>query len=186
MISGLRLLLVNVVVLFFMVAGFSQTKFITKTGKIVFEASVPSFEEIKGSNDGVSAILNAENGEIAVLALVRGFRFKIALMEEHFNENYIESQQYPKATFKGKLSEFVLGKLSEKPQKIIITGVLTIHGKSKSVTAVALLKKMGNVIGVKTKLELDPADFDIDIPKIVRGKIADVVQIQVDLELKKR
>ena len=88
------------------IAGFSQSKLITKTGKITFEASVPAFEEVKAKNESVTCILNTENGEIATLALIKGFRFKIALMEEHFNENYIESDRYPKATFKGKIDDF--------------------------------------------------------------------------------
>ena len=71
--------------------AFSQEKYLTKTGTLVFEASVPSFEEIKATNTNVTAIFNASNGEFATLALVKGFRFKNALMEEHFNESYAES-----------------------------------------------------------------------------------------------
>ncbi len=72
-----------------------QEKKLTKTGTITFEASVPSFEEVKGKNTAVTCILNTSNGEIAALALMKGFRFKVALMEEHFNENYIESSKFP-------------------------------------------------------------------------------------------
>src|SRR6187549_3993369 len=87
------------------VAGFvsAQDKMITKTGKVTFEASVPAFEEVKAKNETATCVLNPTTGEIASLALMKGFRFKIALMEEHFNENYIESDKYPKATFKGKI-----------------------------------------------------------------------------------
>ena len=87
-------------------------KKITKTGTIVFEASVPSFEEVKAKNEAVTCILNPDNGEIAALALMKGFRFKVALMEEHFNENYVESSKYPKATFKGKIDNFDESKLT--------------------------------------------------------------------------
>ena len=76
--------------------GFSQEKYLTKTGLLNFEASVPSFEEIKATNTNVTAIFNAANGQFATLALVKGFRFKNALMEEHFNESYAESDSYPK------------------------------------------------------------------------------------------
>ena len=82
----------------------AQSKYLTKTGTVNFEASVPSFEEVKASNNSVTAILNTENGEFAALALVKGFRFKNALMEEHFNENYAESDKYPKAVFRGKIT----------------------------------------------------------------------------------
>jgi len=82
--------------------GFPQSKKITKTGDIRFEASVPSFEEVKAQNKTATVILNPENGEIAALALIKGFRFKIALMEEHFNENYIESTNIQKLRLKEK------------------------------------------------------------------------------------
>ena len=80
--------------------GFSQSKYLTKSGLLNFEASVEAFEEIKATNNNVTAILNTENGQFAALALVKGFRFKNALMEEHFNENYAESDEHPKAIFK--------------------------------------------------------------------------------------
>ena len=96
----------------FTVALFAQDKVITKNGNINFEASVPAFEEIKAKNENVTCILNTKTGEIASLALIKGFRFKIALMEEHFNENYMESDKYPKATFKGTIINFELSKLT--------------------------------------------------------------------------
>ena len=77
----------------------AQDKMQTKTGKITFEASIPSFEEVKATNETASCIIQLKTGKIASLALVKGFRFKAALMEEHFNETYIESNIYPKATF---------------------------------------------------------------------------------------
>ena len=89
----------------------AQEKFITKSGVINFEASVPSFEEVKAKHQSVSALLKS-NGEFASLALVKGFRFKVALMEEHFNENYAESSKFPKATFKGKIKGFDISKLT--------------------------------------------------------------------------
>src|SRR4051812_34513770 len=93
-------------------ACFSQEKIITKNGKITFEASMPAVEEVKGKNEGVTCVVNIKTGEIASLALVKGFRFKVALMEEHFNENYMESDKYPKSTFKGKIEDFDYSKLT--------------------------------------------------------------------------
>mgnify|MGYP000038271939 CR=1 FL=1 len=92
--------------IFISINSFSQSKYYTKTGVVNFEASVPSFEEVKAHNKSVTAIFNSETGEFAALVFVKGFRFKNALMEEHFNENYAESDQYPKATFKGKILNF--------------------------------------------------------------------------------
>ena len=64
---------------------------------------------------------------------MKGFRFKVALMEEHFNENYMESDQYPKAIFKGKIEAFDLNNLSANPKDFIIKGKLELHGKSKDI-----------------------------------------------------
>ena len=103
----------NIYLLFLCISftGISQEKYLTKSGVLNFEASVEAFEEIKASNSNVTAIFNAANGQIAALALVKGFRFKNALMEEHFNENYAESDLYPKAIFKGELVGFSLDPL---------------------------------------------------------------------------
>src|SRR5688572_15543260 len=94
----------------FLLAGSlsAQDKLVTKNGKITFEASVPSFEEVKATNAASTFVLNPKTGEFASLALMKGFRFKVALMEEHFNENYIESDKFPKATFRGKIEGFDL------------------------------------------------------------------------------
>ena len=85
----------NIHLLFLLISflGFSQSKYLTKSGVLNFEASVEAFEEIKATNTNVTSILNTENGQFAALALVKGFRFKNALMEEHFNESYAESDE---------------------------------------------------------------------------------------------
>src|SRR5689334_18889675 len=92
--------------LFFGIIGFAQNKKTTKKGEITFEASVPSFEEIKATHEKASCVLNVKTGEINSLALVKEFHFKIPLMEEHFNSNFIESNRYPKASFKGVIENF--------------------------------------------------------------------------------
>ena len=105
-----------------------QSKYMTKTGSMSFEASQPTFEPIEASHTAVSALLNVETGELAVLALVRGFRFPLALMEEHFNENYIESHKYPKTSFKGSILNFDRNALSNQPRTVQLTGELSMHG----------------------------------------------------------
>ena len=96
---------------------YAQDKYMTKTGTVNFEASVPSFEEVAASNKSVTAILNTENGEFAALTFVKAFKFKNALMEEHFNENYAESSEYPKAIFKGKISNFNIRNIEDEPKE---------------------------------------------------------------------
>lgn len=163
---------------------FAQDKKITKTGQITFEASVPSFEEVKAVNEAVSCILNTKTGEIASLALMKGFRFKIALMEEHFNENYIESNKYPKATFRGIIKNFNLNNINKNGTKLELNGKLELHGVSKEISAFVIVKKNGEDIELASDFDLTPADFNIKIPKIVRQKIAETVHVKALFLLK--
>lgn len=163
--------------LLFCFCAFSQSKKITKVGKVIFEASVPSFEEVKATNYSVSCILNTKNGEIATLALMKGFRFKIALMEEHFNENYIESTKYPKAIFKGKIENFDVSKLTESPKKYIINGTLELHGKLKKITSIAYIKKTNTTIEIENTFEVNSDDFNIEIPNIISNKVSKNVEV---------
>jgi polyisoprenoid-binding protein YceI len=153
----------------------AQGKYKTKTASITFEASVPSYEEVKGTNENVSAILNTDTGEFASLALVTGFRFKVALMEEHFNENYLESTVFPKAIFKGKLDGFLMSDVSEEISEYTLKGSITIHGVTQPLEAQVKVKIVNDVIELATEFILKPEQFNIKIPKIVSNKIAEEV-----------
>jgi hypothetical protein len=164
---------------------FAQEKLYTKSGTIIFESSVPSFEEVKATNTKVTAILKSD-GTIASLALVKGFRFKIALMEEHFNENYIESSKFPKATFSGKIIDYSFDKLTTAKQNFLIKGKLTIRGKSKEFTIKSQLQKDAQTIVLEAEFIAKPEDFDIQIPKIVRSKVAKEVVVSLFFEFKEK
>ncbi|MEH6763960.1 MAG: YceI family protein [Aequorivita antarctica] len=174
------------ILLFLSATCFGQNKFITKTGSLNFEASVPSFEEVAAKNNSVTVIINAENGEIAALALVKAFRFKNALMEEHFNENYAESDKFPKATFKGKLLAFSFEKLIE-VNDLFIEGELEFHGVSKHFDKIPVTLEYSNdKIILSGNFSAKASDFDIKIPKIVQSKVKDEVQINFNFELLKK
>lgn len=160
-------------------------KYNTRAGILKFEASVPSFEEVAAENKTVSAVLDAATDEIAVLAPMKGFRFKVALMEEHFNESYAETGKYPKATFKGKIEGLDVAKLTGTPQSFTITGDLTIHGKTKKITDTAKISKSGNTITITGDFEVKPGEFDIEIPKVISKKVAEKVSISYNLSLNK-
>lgn len=162
----------------------AQSKKVTKTGEITFEASVPAFEEVKAKSRNATFVLNTDNGEIASLVLVKSFRFKIALMEEHFNENYIESDRYPKATFKGKIDDFKVGALTEAAKDYTIRGKLEVHGKSKDVTVPAKIKKVGNDIAIQASFNVTADDFNIEIPSVVSKKVSKTVAVSFDCLLK--
>ena len=155
----------------------AQEKLVTKNGTTTFEASVPSFEEVKAKNENVTCILNTKTGEIASLALIKGFKFKIALMEEHFNENYMESTRYPKATFRGILKDFDLKDVTATPKDFSLKGKLEIHGKSKEITTIAKIKKTEKGIEIETNFSVNASDFDIQIPSVVKNKVSNKINV---------
>lgn len=164
--------------------GFSQ-KLITKTGAIKFQASMPTYEDVAAENKSVSAILEQSTGDFASLVLIKGFRFKVALMEEHFNENYMESEKFSKATLKGKIQDFDISKISNTPKNFTLKGDLTIHGKTKPITVIVKVSKADNGINTSGLFEVKPEDFDIEIPSVVRNKIADKIKISYNFLLTK-
>lgn len=164
----------------------AQKKYITKAGSMTFEASVPSFEEVKAKNTSTTAILNIDNGEFAALALIRGFRFKNALMEEHFNENYAESNTYPKATFRGTIRDYSLESISIKDD-FLIDGMLEFHGVKRNLNDVKIiLSKTENSIIIKGSFSVLATDFNIEIPKIVSNKLSNEVNVSFEFELFKK
>jgi len=164
--------------------AFSQDKYLDKSGNIEFEASQQTFEPVEAKNESVTAILNVATGEFAALALAKGFRFKNSLMEEHFNENYIESDDYPKIVFKGKLLDFNFSLLSKTETKFEVKGKLQLHGKEKELLIPLSLSKQNGLILINGSFLVAPEDFNISIPKIVRGKIAKEASIQFNFKLK--
>lgn len=173
-----------ILLLFFGSFTVAQDKLITKNGIITFEASVPSFEEVKAKNSGVSCILNTNTGEIASLALMKGFRFKVALMEEHFNENYIESDKFPKATFKGKIENFDFSKITTTATNYTIKGKLELHGKVKDISIIAKIKNGNEGMEIVSDFVLNSDDFDIEIPSVVSKKVTKKVNVRFEFVLK--
>jgi hypothetical protein len=163
----------------------AQEKYTTKSGSLTFESSVASFEEVKATNNKVSALLK-DNGTIAALALMKGFRFKIALMEEHFNENFIESNSYPTAKFLGKINDFSINDLSQKNKKFLIEGELTVREITKKIRVTAHIKMIDNRIYIHADFKVNPTNFDIKIPAVIRKKIAKEVTVFIDFEFKKK
>ncbi|MGG7034544.1 MAG: YceI family protein [Flavobacterium sp.] len=161
-------------------------KAITKTGEIKFEASVPAFEEVAATNKLVSCILDQSNGQIAALVLIKSFKFKSPLMEEHFNENYMESSEFPKATFKGTILKFNAAKLSSAKEVYDLEGSLTIHGVTKRIKTKITLNISGKNINAVSNLVLKPQDYGIEIPAIVKNKIAEKVDVSVNFVLEQK
>ena len=164
--------------------SFAQDKMLTKTGKITFEASVPAFEEVKAKNDGVTCVLNTKTGDIASLALVKGYKFKLALMEEHFNENYMNSDTYPKSTFKGKIQNFDIKALTATAKEYTIKGKMELHGKTNDLTITAKIRKTDAGVEIISNFNVNASDYDIEIPSVVKSKVSNKVNVKTEFLLK--
>jgi polyisoprenoid-binding protein YceI len=160
---------------------FSQTYF-TRTGNTDFKASVEAFEPVEATNNSTTVILKTASGDFAAQLFVTAFKFKVALMQEHFNENYMDSNKFPKAIFRGKLIDFNFSKIAEK-KEYLLTGSLTVRGVKKEISTKASVILVDGKINVLAKFTVAPQDFDIDIPNVVRKKIADKININLNYDL---
>lgn len=158
-------------------------KYFTRDGYISFFSST-SVEDIKAINSKVSCVLDSESGAIELAALMKAFEFKKALMEEHFNENYVESATYPKAAFKGKIEKIEdIDFTANGVHPVRVNGEMSIHGETNTVSAEGSLEvKDGNVI-IKSEFYIVPEDYAIEIPGVVRDKIAKQLLITVEVTL---
>lgn len=158
-----------------------QGKFLTKQGYTSFYSSTP-IEDIKADNNQVLSIIDTSSGTIAIAILMKSFSFEKALMQEHFNENYVESDRYPKATFKGKILDFQT--LTNKETKVTIVGDLTIHGVTKKMEIQGNINSREENISLKGDFEIKVADFGIKIPSVVANNIAKTIKVTYEFDHK--
>lgn len=154
-------------------------KVFTKNGNISFFSTAP-MENITADNNQVMSVLNTQTGDLQFSVLIKGFHFKKSLMEEHFNENYMESDKFPKSTFKGMITD--VSKISftkDGNYNVAVSGDLTIHGVTKKVTTPGTVTiKSGNITAT-SKFNIKLADYNISIPGLVKDKIAETIEITV-------
>lgn len=150
----------------------AQDKMRTSIGIINFEASVPLFEEVNAVNKTVIMVIEPETSSFVCVAVMKDFRFKMDLMQTHFNENYIESDRYPKAIFKGKIGKFDMKDINEIPKEYAIKGKLQIHGRTKDIEVNARFKKVPGGIEITSDFPLYTDDFNIKIPSVIESKIS--------------
>jgi polyisoprenoid-binding protein YceI len=159
-------------------------KYFTRDGKVSFHSDA-AMEKIEAVNNKVTSVLDLATGEMEFAVLIKSFHFEKALMEEHFNENYMESSKIPKATFKGKASDMSAVNVSKSGKyPVKVSGDLTIHGVTKPVTVDGTLVVDSGKINASAVFEVAVADYEIEIPKVVRENIAKIVQIRVDIDYK--
>ena len=152
----------------------------TKSGYIGF-FSHTSMEDIKADNNQVAGVLDTSTGETVLQALIRSFHFDKALMEEHFNENYMESEKFPKAAFKGKITNFSSVNLSKNgTYDVTVEGELTIRDVTKKVSVKGTIEVATGSITAISKFPVVPEDYNITIPGVVRDKIEESRSIGCD------
>jgi hypothetical protein len=152
----------------------------TRSGFIGFYSKT-ALEDVKGENNQVYAVLDAGKKNLAFAALLKGFIFPKELMQEHFNENYVESDKYPKATFSGVYTGDVpLDK--DGVYKVNVKGNLTLHNVTRTIETPATLEvRAGHLLGV-AEFKVKPEDFNISIPAVVRDKIDKEITVKVNID----
>jgi len=154
--------------------------YITRSGRITF-FSKASIENIEANNNEVTSILNTTNGEVAFIALIKSFKFKKALMEEHFNENYMESNTFPKANFKGTVTDLSKVNFSKDgTYNVTVKGDITIHGVTKNIEAPAIINILKGKISANSKFNIRVKDYNIKIPTTVVNNISETLSVTVD------
>lgn len=177
-------LTLSLLLLYFSLQLFAQEKYYTKTGYIDFYSEAP-LENITAKNENVAAFIDISTGEVQFAVLMKSFQFEKALMQEHFNENYVESHKFPKATFKGNIENYDQSMLTRSGNHTVkVSGDLTIHGVTNKLSVeVKLMSTGGDSVEGTTTFIVKPEDFDIKIPKAVRDNIAKEIEVNVKVNL---
>lgn len=177
-----KFILFSAAFLAFAAPAFAQ-KFFTRDAKIQFNSDAP-MEKIEAVNKSGTAVVDVQTGKMEWKVLIKNFIFEKALMQEHFNENYMESSKFPSATFKGAitdLSSVNFGK--DGSYNVKAKGTMEIHGVKKEVEVPGTITVKGSAVSVKSNFIASVADYNIDIPGVVRDKIAKEINVTVDAAL---
>ena len=172
--------LLIIICIAFSSVAFSQ-KMITRSGEIKFDATVSgAMDSVIATSTTVSSIFDKSNGDLVVQGLVKSFKFKSSLMEEHFNENYMESDKFPKTSFKGKVIGF-----EGKSGSYDVEGELTIHGVSNKVKT-----KMTINVGTKTTItgsfNVKLKEYKLEVPALAKKTLSETAKISVKLDLENK
>jgi len=165
--------------------SYSQ-QFYTETGYTEFDGSKAAFEPIKAKNSSSISIIDIGSGKIAALIGIKDFDFRLGLMQEHFNENYLESNKFPKSTFEGKILNYDQVEFKDYFTDVSIEGILTIKGVSKKIITNAQIKKNNDKIELKSSFSVKLSDYKIKVPRIVFMKIDETVKINLSYLYEKK
>ena len=160
--------------------GFSQI-YVGEKCKITF-FSETKLENIDATNSVTKPVFKAETGDFAIKAQLNAFVFKSAFMQEHYNENYVESEKFPFATFKGKVKE-TIDYSKDGTHNVTMVGTLDMHGVELPRTITGTVTVKGGVITMDSKFDVKVADYKIKVPSLYVEKIAESVQVTFHTEM---
>jgi hypothetical protein len=154
----------------------------TKNGYIGFISLTP-LENIRGDNNQVAGVLDISTGELVFQALIKSFHFDRALLEEHFNENYMESEKFPKSSFKGKITNLSSVNFTKTGiYDVNVEGELTIHNVTNKIITKGTVEVVTGGINANSKFNIVPEDYKIIVPGIVREKISKNLEVIVAMK----
>lgn len=165
-----------------MAVQLSAQKLMTRNGQVKFFSEAP-LENIEAINKQASSVLDLSTGQFAFLVPIKGFVFEKALMQEHFNENYLESDKYPNGSFKGTLDDLKDLDLSKDGSyTMTFSGTMTIHGTEKEISEEATLTVKDGKLSLHTTFELEPEAYGVKIPSGKRDNIARFIEVTADMQ----
>ena len=169
--------LINLLILSILVSAqsFGQL-YITQVGETNFFSETP-MENISAVNKTVGSIINTATNEVAVSMRMNSFDFPNKLMQEHFNENYMESGKFSTATFKGKINE-TIDYTKPGTYDVSATGQFTVHGVAKPKTIKGKLTVEAQKLSLVSDFDVSLTDHNIEIPQLVFVKIAQVIKVK--------
>ena len=177
----MRLITTSALMFFLQISTTAQTKLFTKTGSISF-FSKTNIENISARNNKALAVWELASGKIEFSVLMKGFEFEKALMQEHFNEDYVESDKYPKAILKAVVenSNSIL-LTTDKTYSVKVNGTLTMHGVTKPISTTAIIKVKDAIVSATAVLPVLLSDYNIKIPAVVADNINKKIDISINI-----
>lgn len=154
-------------------------KSVEKKGNILFHSYTP-MEDIDAKTDATNSLLNSINDSVMVRVQMTTFKFPKALMEEHFNENYVESSKFPISSFRGKINQKIDFKV-DGVHKVTCTGNLTLHGVTKLVTFDGIITIKGEEVNLTSDFKIKLVDYNIEVPKVVLKNIAEEIEVKANI-----
>lgn len=172
----------NLLCFFFLISIASSAQKLSLDKSKVSFFSKAAIEDIKAENVKTVSILNLTSGEVAFSVPIADFEFDKALMKQHFNEKYLESEKFPRSTFSGKLEGFDASKKST--QQVVAKGKLTIHGITKEVLVPGTVEWINDQLVTKSVFKVKLVDYKIKIPKMLWQKITEEIEITLEFNYK--